>query len=230
MRRIKKIITLGIVAGSIFYAKAEFKVGIGSMDITPPVGTELSGYPTRRVSNDVLDPLEAIAVAFDDGTNRAVVISADIINLRAYFDLYREGIAAETGLDPQAVFIACTHTHTGPVVCKCIYGQRFNSFDNASVYALSLKDRLASAVKLALSDLAPAKLSIARGEAKNISFIRRYRMKDGSCRTNPGVGNPDIVAPIGVPDEQVQLVRVDRSGKKSSIMCLILLSNVKKIL
>ena len=215
MRRIKKIITLGIVAGSIFYAKAEFKVGIGSMDITPPVGTELSGYSTRRVSNDVLDPLEAIAVAFDDGTNRAVVISADIINLRAYFDLYREGIAAETGLDPQAVFIACTHTHTGPVVCKCIYGQRFNSFDNASVYALSLKDRLASAVKLALSDLAPAKLSIARGEAKNISFIRRYRMKDGSCRTNPGVGNPDIVAPIGVPDEQVQLVRVDRSGKKS---------------
>ena len=215
MRRIKKIITLGIVAGSIFYAKAEFKVGIGSMDITPPVGTELSGYPTRRVSNDVLDPLEAIAVAFDDGTNRAVVISADIINLRAYFDLYREGIAAETGLDPQAVFIACTHTHTGPVVCKCVYGQRFNSFDNASVYALSLKDRLASAVKLALSDLAPAKLSIARGEAKNISFIRRYRMKDGSCRTNPGVGNPDIVAPIGVPDEQVQLVRVDRSGKKS---------------
>ena len=213
MNRIKKIAVLAAAAGSILCAKAEFKAGIGSMDITPPVGTGLSGYSIRRVSDGVLDPLEAIAIAFSDGTNRAVVISADIINLRAYFDLYREGIAAETGLDPQAVFIACTHTHTGPVVCKCVYGQRFSSFDNASVYARSLKDRLASAAKLALSDLAPAKLSMARGEAKGISFIRRYRMKDGSCRTNPGVGNPDIVEPIGVPDEQVQLVRIDRVGK-----------------
>ena len=213
MKRIKNIIALTIAAGCIWHAKAELNVGIGSMDITPPVGTELSGYTSRRVSNGILDPLEAIAVAFSDGTNRAVVISADIINLRAYFDLYREGIAADTGLDPQAVFIACTHTHTGPVVCKCVYGQKFNSFENASVYARSLKDRLASAAKLALSDLAPARLSIARGEAKGISFVRRYRMKDGSCRTNPGVGNPNIVAPIGVADEQVQLVRIDREGK-----------------
>ena len=61
--------------------------------------------------------------------------------------------------------------------------------------------------------MAPAKLSIARGEAKNISFIRRYRMKDGTTRTNPGVGNPDIVAPVGQPDEMVQLVRIDREGR-----------------
>ena len=211
----KKLAILAFAVGSLLHTYADFNVGIGSVDITPPVGTELSGYPRRRVSDGILDPLEAIALAFSDGTNRAVVISADIINLRAYFDLYREDIAAETGLDPQAVFIACTHTHTGPVVCKCVYGQRFSSFENASVYAKSLKDRLASAVKLALADLAPSKLSIARGEAKGISFIRRYRMKDGTCRTNPGVGNPDIVAPIGVADEQVQLVRVDRDGKDS---------------
>ncbi len=213
MATIRKIAILAFAAASILCAKAEFKAGIGRMDITPPVGTPLSGYSEVRISDGVLDPLEAIAIAFSDGTNRAVVISADIINLRAYFDLYREGVAAETGLDPQAVFIACTHTHTGPVVCKCVYGQRFDSFENATTYAKSLKDRLASAAKLALSDLAPAKLSVARGEAKGISFIRRYRMKDGSCRTNPGVGNPDIVSPIGVPDEQVQLVRIDRTGK-----------------
>jgi hypothetical protein len=40
-------------------------------------------------------------------------------------------------------------------------------------------------------------------------------MKDGTCSTNPGVGNPDIVAPVGEPDEQVQLMRVDRAGKDS---------------
>ena len=210
-----KMATMAVAVGCLSAAYAEFSVGFGRMDITPPLGTELSGYSQRRVSDGVLDPLDAIAVAFSDGTNKAVVISCDIINLRAYFDLYRKGVAAETGLDPQAVFIACTHTHTGPMVGRSTYGQRFDSFDKASVYEKSLTGRLASAVKLALADLSPAKLSYARGEAKGISFIRRYRMKDGTCRTNPGVGNPDIVAPMGSPDEQVQLMRVDRPGKDS---------------
>ena len=215
MRLIVGVMGAVLAAGVLSPAKAEFSVGFGKMDITPPVGTELSGYSIRRVSDGVLDPLDAIAVAFSDGTNRAVVISADIINLRAYFELYRKSVAAETGLDPQAVFIACTHTHTGPVVGACTYGQKFDTFERASTYEKSLADRLASAAKLALADLSPATMSMARGEAKGISFIRRYRMKDGSCQTNPGVGNPDIVAPMGEPDEQVQLVRIDREGRDS---------------
>ena len=215
MRSIVKTAGFAITAGFLSLAHAEFSVGFGRMDITPPLGTELSGYSERRVSDGVLDPLDAIAIAFSDGTNKAVVISCDIINLRAYFDLYRKGVAAETGLDPQAVFIACTHTHTGPMVGRSTYGQKFDTFDRASIYEKSLTGRLASAVKLALADLSPAKLSYARGEAKGISFIRRYRMKDGTCKTNPGVGNPDIVAPMSKPDEQVQLMRVDRPGKDS---------------
>jgi hypothetical protein len=196
-------------------ANAEFKVGFGSIDVTPPLGIDISGYSHRRIADGILDPLEALAVAFCDGTNRAVVISADLINVRAYFDLYRKAIAEETGLDPQAVFIACTHTHTGPIVGSSTYGDKFDTFEKANTYELSLKDRFASVAKLALADLSPATLAIARGEAKGISFIRRYRMKDGTCHTNPGVGNPDIVGPIGEADEQVQLVRVDRPGKPS---------------
>ena len=37
-------------------------------------------------------------------------------------------------------------------------------------------------------------------------------MKDGRATTNPGVGNPNIVAPIGQPDEDVQIVRLPREG------------------
>jgi hypothetical protein len=211
----RKLTMFALAASALLCVRGEFSVGIGSMDITPPLGTSLSGYSAARYADGILDPLEAIAVAFSDGTNKAVVISADIINLRGYFDLYREAVAADTGLSPEAVFIACTHTHTGPMVGSSIYGTKLNSFERASAYELSLKDRLASAVKLALADLAPAQMSIARGEAKGISFVRRYRMKDGSCQTNPGVGNPNIVAPMSEPDEQVQLVRIDRSGKDS---------------
>ena len=196
-----------------FAASAAFEVGFARLDVTPPLGVDMTGYSQVRYADGVLDPLDAIAVAFSDGTNRAVVISVDIINLRAFFDLYRKGVAEMTGLPPEAVFIACTHTHTGPGVGNCVYGEMFDSFEKATPYGRQIRDRLASVAKLALNDLAPATLSIARGEAKGISFIRRFRMKDGTCRTNPGVGNPDIVGPIGQPDEQVQLVRIDRPGK-----------------
>ena len=36
-----------------------------------------------------------------------------------------------------------------------------------------------------------------------VVFNRRYRMRDGSVRTNPGVGNPDVVAPMGPIDPEI---------------------------
>ena len=60
--------------------------------------------------------------------------------------------------------------------------------------------------------MAPAKIAIARTECKDISFIRRYRMKDGSVRTNPGLTNPDVDHPLGTPDESLQLIRFKRTG------------------
>lgn len=43
-------------------------------------------------------------------------------------------------------------------------------------------------------------------------------MKDGSVRTNPGVDNPDIVAPIGDVDERVNVLRFDQEGGKSFVL------------
>jgi hypothetical protein len=100
--KMKKSVACALLASVGFVASvsAEFMVGYGKVDITPPMGTPLSGYTYARAAEGVLDPLDAIALAFSDGTNRAVVLSLDIISLRGYFDLYREGIAAAAGLDP----------------------------------------------------------------------------------------------------------------------------------
>ncbi len=56
------------------------------------------------------------------------------------------------------------------------------------------------------------------GQAPDIAFIRRFRMKDGSVRTNPGVNNPDIVAPIGEVDERVSVIRFDREGADTLVL------------
>ena len=66
---------------------------------------------------------------------------------------------------------------------------------------------------MAVANMVPASLAIGCSEAKRISFLRRYRMKDGSIRTNPGIGNPDIAEPIGFLDETVRVIRIRREGR-----------------
>ena len=80
------------------------------------------------------------------------------------------------------------------------------------LYNEMLFRKVADAATLAVADLKPASVGIARNTLKDIAFIRRFRMKDGSTRTNPGRRNQNIAAPIGMPDETVQLVRITREN------------------
>ena len=84
-----------------------------------------------------------------------------------------------------AVYVHSTHTHTGPGSGRADKG-RVDFFDGTDSYNEFLSTRLAEAARQAVDDLAPASLAIGSSEAKRISFLRRYRMKDGSIRTNPG--------------------------------------------
>ena len=61
-------------------------------------------------------------------------------------------------------------------------------------------------------------MGFGTGIAPNVAFIRHYVMKDGTVRTNPGVGNPDIVRPLGEPDERCHVLRFDREGKDSIVL------------
>jgi hypothetical protein len=69
-----------------------------------------------------------------------------------------------------------------------------------------------------VDDRKPAALRGAWGEAKGISFIRRFQMKDGSTRTNPGRHNPDIDHPIGEADESLRVVHIVREGAKDILL------------
>lgn len=190
-----------------------FRAGFARVDITPPLGSGLSGYFEERCAAGVLDALEAGAVAFDDSERKAVLISADLLGIEgaAFNAALRRRIARANGLSEEAVYIHCTHTHTGPGAGKADKG-RTNLFDGTDFYNEFLAARLSDVAGLALSDLAAASLAVGYSEARRISFLRRYRMKDGSIRTNPGVGNPEIDAPLGKLDETVRVLRIRRAG------------------
>ena len=183
------------------------KAGFARIDVTPPLGTTLAGYYETRYADGILDPLLATAVAFDNGEARVVVMSIDIIGFnQVLMNRARAAVAKAVDTDPKAVFIACTHTHLGPCTADA-----FGNTHNPEYVDWFVK-KLADAAVLAVQDLAPAKLSYTRGQVKDVAFIRRYKMKDGSYRTNPGWLNPDVDHPLGTPDENSSLLIIKREN------------------
>lgn len=181
--------------------------GFSRVDVTPMLGIGMAGYFVPRFADGVLDPLQINALALSCGEEKVVLMSIDHCGIvKEVLAPMIDGICEVTGLPREAVYIHSTHTHTGPFLNP-------NPTDPLEIeYAQFVKRKFADAAKLALDDLQPAKMGYGVGEAPNIAFVRRFRMKDGSVRTNPGVDNPDIVAPIGDVDERVNVLRFDREN------------------
>ena len=63
----------------------------------------------------------------------------------------------------------------------------------------ALPERIATAIAMAAQRLRPARAAWGAGEEAGVVFNRRFRMRDGTVRMNPGRRNPDALAPVG-PD------------------------------
>ena len=182
------------------------KAGFARLPIAPPLGITITGYYEPRVAKGTLDPLFVSATAFSDGESRCVLLCLDAVGIRqATLDGVRERIGKNVGLPRAAVFVTCTHTHTGPEIDDGL-------FEPDPGYNQRLEKLMEQAAQAALDDLKDARILAADGRVEGISFIRRFRMRDGSTRTNPGYGNPDIVAPVGEPDYQLKIARIVREG------------------
>ena len=91
------------------------KVASIKQKITPDCGVLLAGYGPHDVSVAVHDDLFVTGVCLDDGANRALILSFDLLGLDACFvQELRRRCAAAAGCDEEAVMLSCTHTHGGP--------------------------------------------------------------------------------------------------------------------
>ncbi len=193
-----------------------FSAGFSRIDITPPLGSPLAGYPKERLADGMLDPLElcALAVRYEDKT--ALILSADVIYimLSAATPL-RKMISERTGVPEGQILLHGLHQHT-----SIRLGDRTNlpmkhTMSGDPAFLDVIYRKFCDAAQMAIDDLCEATVSVGEKETPvKISFNRRYHMKDGSVRANPGFQNPDIVSPAGVADNAVRLVRFHREGKK----------------
>lgn len=188
---------------------ANFQAGFACADVTPPLGIEISGYFVDRYATGILDALQARALAVRCGGSAILIALDNLMIDQDQMLAYRIQIAQKTGLTPADIFISCSHTHTGPLVGRSELDENKHG---EKAYGDYLGRKLADCALLAMRDLKDAKLGYAVGCAPHIAFVRRFRMKDGSIRTNPGVDHPDIDAPIGEVDERVNVLRIVRAG------------------
>lgn len=183
------------------------KTGFSKVCINPPYGAPIVGYYEKRYVKGILDSLYVRVTAFDDGENKALVIAIDLCLLaQKYYEAFKDAINSATGIDRDAIFINCSHTHTGPVV-----GKDFASDEKSpEFYNEFLISCVRDAAVYAIADLKETEFEVAQSQAKGISFVRRYRMKDGYVATNPGVNNENIDHALGEPNETVKLLKLVR--------------------
>jgi neutral ceramidase len=213
------ILTLAMVAiMSVVPARiqaANLRVGVAAVDITPPPGIPMAGYYHERGADDVLDPLFSKAMVVESGGERAAFVVLDLISItRGITDEARAQIEKATGIPGGRVMISATHAHTGPELANRgkrsadMGGQKQIAVD----YTEALPAKIATGVRLANERLLPAQLHVAKGRCENLTFNRRYFMRDGSVGWNPGKQNPDIVMPAGPSDPEVSLLYVEKPG------------------
>ena len=192
---------------------SNLQVGYAIVNITPPMGIDIAGYYVKRKAEGVLDDLQAVAVAYTCKGKKALLMTIDHCGVvKPILDIYKKAISEKTGVPIDAIIIHSTHTHTGPTLLPETDDVLINE------YKQTLCRKMVDLACFALADLKPAKMGYGIGSAPKVAFIRRYRMKDGTIRTNPGVDNPEILEPIGKVDERVSVLRFDRENAESVVL------------
>jgi neutral ceramidase len=187
----------------------EFKAGGAAVRITPPAGGPMAGYYYDRAAEGTHDDLYAKAIVLDDGTNRAAIVACDLIGVPAAVVSKARALASErTGIPADHIMISATHAHTGPSLIDGSFRTQFAGEARriAEQYIADLPGRIAESIEQASRAAAPVHASVVIGREAGLAFNRRYYMRDGTVRWNPGKGNPDIVRPAGPIDPDVPLV------------------------
>jgi hypothetical protein len=170
------------------------EAGYSKVDILPKGELHLIGTYARRprIPDRIRDGLVARALALRSQGRQVVIISADLLCISE--ELHLEVVERLSGLGPESVFLAATHTHSS-------YGGFFRS--NAAAKMLGayrpeifdfLAGKLAGLVDAARADLGPARAIYATGEVPGLVSSRR---QEG-----------------GTFDDLMILLRLERSDKR----------------
>ncbi|MCL4733682.1 MAG: hypothetical protein KJ050_02005 [Candidatus Omnitrophica bacterium] len=143
------------------HSEAEIRAGFSCVDITPPIGTPMTGFGAhfrdRSGVKGIHDPLEARAIFLEQGTTRTLIMGMDLCFLnRKEADRMKGAIGRKLNLLPRDILLNCSHNHTGPMCSDWFY------LPPAPYYMDFLEESLVKAAVEASHSLEP--VSIQAGE------------------------------------------------------------------
>lgn len=180
------------------------QAGAATSNITPWLGVTIPGAMRARYARGVDDELMAKALVLDNGEIRIALVACDLIAMpQEIADAAKARIAERCQIPAEQVMIHATHTHTAAGIADLL------GTDGSPDYIAWVPLKIADSVELALRRLRPARIGFASVQEGRIAFNRRWFMKDGTVRMNPGRENPDIVRPSGPTDPELAMIYVE---------------------
>jgi len=150
-----------------------FQAGVAKVNITPAIGCAMAGYAARKHGAvGIRDELWARALYLTDTKNDLMLLGVETVGIPAKMvERVRRRVEELTGIPASNVFIAATHTHSGPSIPRSDVDPV--TANNAAVF----EDKLVGVATWAKSLSAPARIFYRRGHAQ--CGVNRREKRDG---------------------------------------------------
>jgi neutral ceramidase len=194
--RIKVFIFLGLVSFSVLTSGQSLQ---NKSNLEVGVGVvDITGKDAV-----ILDPLHVRAMVFRQGFEQFAIVECEVGAISKDLTIpARQQSSLKTGIPFEKIIVAATHTH------------------KAHPHK-DLLPAIVQAVSDAQASLKPVKLKSSLGYQFNVSFNRRYYMKDGSIVFNPMFLNPNIVRPVGPIDPELEIAMFYDAATNAPLSCLL---------
>ena len=184
--------------------------GFGKVDITPTFPVGLGGYggDGQRIWDKIEERLYMTCIAVKNEEETLLIFTVD--SLTMHVDLQkrcRALISRETGVPEKNIFFGAIHTHNAP----SMWYEKIWAFTEGMTLA---------AAKVALCDLAPAKLFAGKKEIVGMNFTRHYVTNTGE-RHSANTGIPEGAVLVGhatKSDPDLTVLKFEREKKKDIVM------------
>lgn len=209
-------------------AEAQLMAGAAARNIDPKqfpvwVNGGIAGYQ----ADSVRESLFSRTLVLDDGKSAiAIAIVDNCILPHEVTDRAKELAHKGTGIPPERILIAATHTHSAVAVAGT------HGCPIQEDYAAALPEWIAEGIQDAYSSRQPAQIGFASATADRFIYCRDWLMKPGTANStlfsgrnvdwvsmNPGHDNENKRAPVGSIDRHIPILSVrDMSGHHMALL------------
>lgn len=209
-------------------AKPVFQAGAATSNITPPLGELIVGGWRPIPATNIHDELHARCIVLDDGQTQLAIVLCDNVGIPVeVYDLAKEQVQDATGIPPENVLTAATHTHSATTARGPL-----KTFAETELtdYQKFVAHRISDGIRRALAQLKPARIGWGSVDEPSELFNRRWFVNDAGLlrnpfggldrvRMNPPRGSSKLVRPAGPTDPEIYFVSLqDTDGHPIALL------------